>query len=518
MTPVTIGGSRVGNMDTQQRLGHGWHLLPVLLWLVRASVAHAQLAQRVHLSPEDAARITAAESLWECKTPEAIVQAKRAGTPHVVPGIAVFSAATPRIVFTISNPLDSVAQVDLAVRLSYPHVDTAGTLVPDSLSTVQDAAHDMSGWVHAPAHLTIAPHAMQAVVMTVTPPEPVRTGEYWTTLVITTRRAVLSYRQFLGDSVVQLSGGMMTIQAKPVIADLIATVPIVYRRGTVATGLVLPRPPRTTLVGDSVARVCASVHRTGAAHADALVRVTLVSATRRDTAGATVPLGVYTDMTPCLPINVRSLPPGTYTATVNVTGDRDDLPSAARLPFASLQATIILVLPVAIRRAADAARASDTAEDVSDSVFSQVTIDLKNGPLLTQLAAEAAKAAWLGRTPILDIGAAWCGPCHVFNHLMRLRGLRETMRGMYVIHADADVWGEALSAAGVGTPSLPVVVALARDGHPTQVQIGGVAAPPDSIMQQLRTNLDQVKIDAARPDLEQFFQGARAEFAKWPQS
>ena len=489
-----------------------WRGLPAtLLILLGASAARAQIPGS-QMSPEDAARMGALEQAITAQTPAAIADAKRAGQLRIQPRLVLFSPAATHVTLQITNPLDSVAVVDLALRLTYPQVNAVGTLIPDSLGTTARALeHDMTHWVQGlPTHLTIAPHGTQSLVLTVAVPPAVQAGEYWTTLVATTRHVVLDISKFLHHLPPAPSSNAQ-VSPEPVTTDLVTTLPLVYRRGTLTAGLRLRQAPNATMIGDSLVRVCLPLSVTGTAHADALLHVAVLPAAAGDTGAVLVPLSVYEDMAPCVALDVQALAPGPYTAAISITGDRPDLPAAARLPVPPLHTTVNFSISAADRRRAQAARVSDTTQDLSDSVFSQVTVTAKKGPLLTQLAAAATKAAALGRTPVLDVGAVWCGPCHMLNRIMRLPGLRETMRGMYVIHADADEMRTELQALGVNLWSLPSLLPIGRDGRPVNDPIPAV--PADSTY-TAKDQSDQEQMREDRIELRQIFDAARARFAK----
>ena len=113
----------------------------------------------------------------------------------------------------------------------------------------------------------------------------------------------------------------------------------------------------------------------------------------------------------------------------------------------------------------------------SDSIFTFVVLIPKNGPLATQLKIQVTQAEHMHRTPIIEVGATWCAACHQLEEAMRQPGMREAMRGMYVIHIDADrpEWAEEGPKLGIDISALPTVMALDHNGRPTGQPIVGYA-------------------------------------------
>ena len=112
---------------------------------------------------------------------------------------------------------------------------------------------------------------------------------------------------------------------------------------------------------------------------------------------------------------------------------------------------------------------SDTvpAPATTDSVIVEVTLTADHGALLSQLGAETKKARKQGRTPIIDVGASWCQPCHIVERVFRQPAMQATMRGVYLIHLDLDVWKSDLEALGVEVGGIPRVVAVDTTGRPS---------------------------------------------------
>src|SRR6185312_10524467 len=71
-------------------------------------------------------------------------------------------------------------------------------------------------------------------------------------------------------------------------------------------------------------------------------------------------------------------------------------------------------------------------------------------------------------TPILDIGATWCEPCHLLDTVFRMPMLQPTMQRMYLIHLDLDEWHDALDSLHVDVNTgIPRVQALDVTGRPS---------------------------------------------------
>jgi thiol-disulfide isomerase/thioredoxin len=143
----------------------------------------------------------------------------------------------------------------------------------------------------------------------------------------------------------------------------------------------------------------------------------------------------------------------------------------------------------------------------TDHTFSEVTLNPAQGTLLPQLAAAVQKADQQGLTPVVDVGASWCEPCHLVDAVIHLPEMGAIMQKMYVIHLDLDVWGRRLRVLGINLESVPRVFALGHTGMPS----GELWRPnniPDSLKKQKGDK------EAFRLSLITYFATARANFAQ----
>ncbi len=117
-----------------------------------------------------------------------------------------------------------------------------------------------------------------------------------------------------------------------------------------------------------------------------------------------------------------------------------------------------------------------------------------NGPLASQLAAEAKKAKDAGKRPYAEISATWCHSCRDLHAGMSDPRMVDAFTGTHIVELDVDAWGSALPQAGLGATSVPAFFELGDDGQPTGRQLGGDAWSKD------------VPASMA-PPLKKFFQG-----------
>lgn len=143
----------------------------------------------------------------------------------------------------------------------------------------------------------------------------------------------------------------------------------------------------------------------------------------------------------------------------------------------------------------------------TSSTINEATIGNTSAALLPQLAAEVKKASDHGLTPVADVGASWCEPCHLVDHVLHDTSMKATMAKMYVIHLDLDIWKDSLAAMGADVNTgIPRLFKLSHAGKP----VGEPWRPrdiPDSL-QQKGTD------EAFRLSIIDYFKNARAQFAQ----
>ena len=365
---------------------------------------------------------------------------------QVNPVLLTLSPQYPATV-KITNPLDTSVTVTCALRFVYPQVDSTGAIVADSLGAPAIAAsHDASRWVHGvPSELVLAAHEIRILTLAVRIPPHTHDGEYWTALILTERQVSLPSITVPG----------FTFAPR----DIQTLMPVMYQQHVGPMALRIGTPV-VTVVGDSLVRACVPMRHTGIAHVDGNIRISLRTGVAGVDTVMNTPVSVYEVLTPCWTFPLGTVSPGTYDVEViaTATNTPDLLAGATPTP---IRVSMPFSLTQDSRRAAKAARAH------RDSLYTSVTLVPAHGPLPDQLAAEVHNAIQRGQTPIMDVGATWCGPCHDLDHALQLSALQSAVRGMYVMHVDLDQWQPALGALGLSINHVPLVVTLDRTGKPT---------------------------------------------------
>jgi thiol-disulfide isomerase/thioredoxin len=121
------------------------------------------------------------------------------------------------------------------------------------------------------------------------------------------------------------------------------------------------------------------------------------------------------------------------------------------------------------------AASSPTDHYTSDS-FVIRRINLANGALLDQLAAQAALAKPLGLAPFIEFDATWCPPCQAINASIEAKDnlTLQAFDGIYLIRADVDEWGWG-DKTNFSFEAIPVYYKLDEHGMPTGEKVDGGA-------------------------------------------
>jgi thiol-disulfide isomerase/thioredoxin len=127
---------------------------------------------------------------------------------------------------------------------------------------------------------------------------------------------------------------------------------------------------------------------------------------------------------------------------------------------------------------------TSTAESPVDHFTSDTfvisRVNIENGPLLDQLASEAAKAKSLGLSPFVEFDATWCPPCQAINASLAAKDdlTLQAFEGIYIIRVDVDEWGWG-DGENFKVTAIPVYYQLDDKGLPTGHEIDGSAWQED---------------------------------------
>ena len=110
--------------------------------------------------------------------------------------------------------------------------------------------------------------------------------------------------------------------------------------------------------------------------------------------------------------------------------------------------------------------------------FTLVRFHKQDGELKTILAAEAQKAAALGRMPIVYFDATWCPPCEAIKAALEAENplMMDAYADTYIIELDVDEWGWDNGQIGdFQFEFIPVYFKLDSNGNQTGEVIDGGA-------------------------------------------
>lgn len=101
------------------------------------------------------------------------------------------------------------------------------------------------------------------------------------------------------------------------------------------------------------------------------------------------------------------------------------------------------------------------------STFSVVELEPVEEDFRATLQKELAKAKSLGRKPLVEFGATWCGPCNALKRSFDDPLMQEALSGTYVIQVDIDKWQKPMAKAGIEIGQIPVIYEVNYEGRPT---------------------------------------------------
>ena len=234
----------------------------------------------------------------------------------------------------LHNPTNEPTEISVEAIFGYPITDSLGQFELRTLEQPDSTWPSAVRWITAfPRRAVLQPLARQTIRLLVTPPPEVGDGEYWARLVITAKSAAPPVSR--ADTGTDITVGL-NLEVRTVI-------PLLYRKGNPATGIVLS-DLRASLETDSL-MVRSRLTRTGKAAFLGTVRGTLTAADGSVAGRFEDPVSVYLDIDPRFTIPRAGLKPGRYRLTVEVVSERSDIAADQVLPTPPARATIDLIIP-----------------------------------------------------------------------------------------------------------------------------------------------------------------------------
>lgn len=164
-------------------------------------------------------------------------------------------------------------------------------------------------------------------------------------------------------------------------------------------------------------------------------------------------------------------------------------------PFSALLGLAVAVPLLAqapTQRSATFSVGSDAAKPAAAPAASATTdtavtwIDLRSnqgelrGKLPQLVQAEIAKARAQGRTPFLEVGATWCGPCVALEQSLHNKDIIDAFAGTYIVHLDANEWDieDDMGPLGFKGGTIPAILAIDKNGKVQSELHGETDAAP----------------------------------------
>ncbi len=232
------------------------------------------------------------------------------------------------------NPSDRASEVTIRSVYGHPTTTPAGDLTLEIVEQPDSTAPSAAGFVEAfPRRLILQPNERQTIRLLARPPVGLADGEYWARLIISAKDAEQATAS-VSDSTTMSVG--LTLEVRTIIA-------VNYRNGAQQTGVQLGALSATT-EGDTLV-VRAPMQRTGTAAWIGLTTVKLLAGDGRTVATQTMQTAVYQSISPRFAFDRRTLAPGQYRISIDMSTDRPDVTQSTLLRSPPQHAETTVTLP-----------------------------------------------------------------------------------------------------------------------------------------------------------------------------
>lgn len=220
---------------------------------------------------------------------------------------------------TIGNSSDVPEEVTIEVKFGYLDTDSTGTpfirLLDDPPPDLPSAAEWLGFF---PLRARLEPGEKRVVRIFARPPADLPEGEYWSRLIVTSRRALPPATQ--GDSAARAGVSL----------EIRLVTSVTYRKGEVATGIVLTGMTAVAEGDSLVVRV--GMDRLGNASYLGTGTFEIVDGAGEAVRSWSTPLAVYVPINRRFEFPLDGLAAGDYTLRLRVEAERPDIPGDHVLP------------------------------------------------------------------------------------------------------------------------------------------------------------------------------------------
>ncbi len=229
--------------------------------------------------------------------------------------------------FTLANSSEQAEEVEIALRFGFPETDSLGNpyvkLIEDPGAEFPSAAD----WIRAfPRRVRLDPGQRQVVRFLATPPEDLEDREYWSRVIVTSRRS--EPLRATADTAVRIG---LTFEMRTILA-------LMYRKGRVHTGVEL-HDLRAAATDDTL-EVWLALKREGNAAFLGSARFTLLDGSGNTVRHWQTALAVYYSLNRRLRLPLDQVQAGRYRLHVELSTAREDIPATRVLPTPTIDRTL----------------------------------------------------------------------------------------------------------------------------------------------------------------------------------